>query len=220
MCISVNPSVLDAQVVDYFKPVDGASWCVMVASNNQHQWSQTGLDGSWKIPDYHTSKFLSGGSAVDWPTSNVDGDTRKYLSFWGDDRSTQPGGCCSSSFAVRLQHNQAFTLSYGVVSTSTTTITITTTTTSTATAKHSATALKEATIGHQQGLRKLNATVREKSVELERALQENEILTMTNRVQANTLKAHGLSDHTAAGLDPKPEPTLLLANGENGTVTA
>jgi hypothetical protein len=62
---------LDVQVVDYFKPVDGASWCNTLTSHNQHVWSQTGLDGGWVAPAYISDPAHRGGSAADYPKNNV-----------------------------------------------------------------------------------------------------------------------------------------------------
>lgn len=53
--------------VDHFKPVNGASWCDMLTSANLHQWSRTGLDGSWVVPGYVSSSDYNGGSANDYP---------------------------------------------------------------------------------------------------------------------------------------------------------
>ena len=53
--------------VDHFKPVNGASWCAMLASDNLHQWSRTGADGSWVVPGYVGIPDYNGGSATDYP---------------------------------------------------------------------------------------------------------------------------------------------------------
>ncbi len=58
-------------------------------------------------------------SSPDWPKVNVEGDERKYPSFWGDERSNLKGGCCSGSLTEYLTGNhwgQPFSMSYGVTS--------------------------------------------------------------------------------------------------------
>jgi hypothetical protein len=120
---------LGDQVVDYFKPVDGASWCDMLTSHNQHVWSQTGLDGGWVAPTYASDAANNGGSADDYPKNNVGGDARAHLSFWGgrtrggsipgrDSTYSSTGGCCATStgvYSTREVWDKPFTLSYGVI---------------------------------------------------------------------------------------------------------
>jgi hypothetical protein len=102
-------------VVDYFKPLKNSSWCEMLKSNNKHEWSATGVDGSWVTPDYDGSIATNfGGSSDDWPLLKVEGDRRRRLSFWWED--SQPGGCCSASTAIStVSWGNAFTLSFGAV---------------------------------------------------------------------------------------------------------
>jgi hypothetical protein len=109
-------------VVDYFKPVEGSSWCEMLKSNNKHEWSATGVDGSWVTPDYIVGNDGHlGGSSVDWPLQKVEGDKRRHLSFWSDDANVNAlGGCCSTSTKMYTVGNlggwgMAFTLSFGAV---------------------------------------------------------------------------------------------------------
>jgi hypothetical protein len=89
-------------VRDYFRPVDGTTWCQMLATDKQHQWSDDGI--SWSTPTYVDPDFYSyfrGGSSPNWPELNVDGDQRQYLSIWGaeSDNATEfKGGCCSSTY--------------------------------------------------------------------------------------------------------------------------
>lgn len=75
------------KVVDYFKPIDGATFCDMLKSDHKHMWSPDGKN--WQQPSYHGSAL--GGSKGDWPKS-IDG--RTYLSFWGN---ANAGGCCHNS---------------------------------------------------------------------------------------------------------------------------
>jgi hypothetical protein len=103
-------------VVDYFKPVENSSWCEMLKSYNKHEWSATGVDGSWVTPDYgsYIATSFFGGSSVDWPKQNVEGDKRRSLSFWWE--ASQSGGCCSASTGMySMGWGNAFTLSYGAV---------------------------------------------------------------------------------------------------------
>ena len=84
-------------VVDYFRPVQGASWCQMLTSSDKHEWSPDG-QGNWRKPAY--SDYL-GGSLINWPRDNVVGDQRAYLTIWGLQISTvRNGGCCSTSLDV------------------------------------------------------------------------------------------------------------------------
>jgi hypothetical protein len=70
--------------VDYFRPTAGNTLCDMVSSNNKHQWSADGT--TWRTPTYLLSSYV-GGSADNWPKSNIDGDDRKTLPFWGNDHN-------------------------------------------------------------------------------------------------------------------------------------
>lgn len=79
-------------VTDYFKPKTG-SLCSMLKANNNHLWSSDGY--SWKEPQYSSDPDHLGGSAEGWPRKNIEGDKRKYLTFWGS--STRTGGCCSDT---------------------------------------------------------------------------------------------------------------------------
>jgi hypothetical protein len=88
-------------VVDYFKPIQGASICDMLQSNNKHLWSDDGIN--FRQPRYNMTSHL-GGSATGWPKANVLGEQRQTLNFWG---STQhEGGCCSTSLRDECDHGQ------------------------------------------------------------------------------------------------------------------
>eukprot|EP00929_Paragymnodinium_shiwhaense_P067787 TRINITY_DN34084_c0_g1_i3.p1 TRINITY_DN34084_c0_g1~~TRINITY_DN34084_c0_g1_i3.p1 ORF type:complete len:399 (+),score=77.30 TRINITY_DN34084_c0_g1_i3:92-1288(+) len=67
--------------------------CAMLKSTQLHLWSGDGKN--WKKPEYSTSASHLGGSADDWPKSNIPGDSRRFLTFWGSADFT--GGCCSTS---------------------------------------------------------------------------------------------------------------------------
>lgn len=131
-------------VRDFFKPIDGASYCEMLQAYNKHQWSATGEDDGWKIPSYGGAH--NGGSSSNWPTNNgrKEGDERLKLSQWGPRHDASfTGGCCSSSYAISVTRpslsgngihtdwGHAFTMSYLVAITTTTTTTTTKTTTTT-----------------------------------------------------------------------------------------
>lgn len=94
---------------DYFKPVQGASFCDMLTSHNKHQWSADGVE--WMTPAYyiHTNHF--GGSAENWPLNSVPGDPRRTLPFWGarDHKENPRGG-----YAHGLGWNAPFTMAYFV----------------------------------------------------------------------------------------------------------
>jgi hypothetical protein len=66
-------------VIDFFRPVPGASFCEMLTSSNRHEWSNDLT--TWHTPDYYPAHY--GGSATNWPANNVEGDDRRFLSFWG-----------------------------------------------------------------------------------------------------------------------------------------
>ena len=88
-------------VIDYFKPINGKTYCEMLQANNLHQWSSDGK--SWVIPKYHPNNL--GGSLPNYPQ-----DGRKYLSFWGGYGSN--GGCCHYSYNDKAQWHKAFKLFY------------------------------------------------------------------------------------------------------------
>lgn len=100
-------------VRDFYKPVQGATWCQMLQSNTLHQWSRNGLD--WFIPSYFGG--VNGGSAVNWPRDTVENDARKHLSMWGDCDACHwgKGGCCSTSTSVYdISWGMPFTFAYGL----------------------------------------------------------------------------------------------------------
>ena len=116
--------VIMGEVVDFFRPVKGATFCEMLQSNAKHQWSYNGVE--WITPAYHdTWTFDQGSSAVNWPRDNVERDERYRLSSWGQDY-TLTGGCCSSSTAVDMTYpslpgngdntawGQNFSMSYAI----------------------------------------------------------------------------------------------------------
>lgn len=79
-------------VVDFFRPSGTNSLCQMLTSNSRHQWSASPT-GTFVTPGYYGSHL--GGSSVNWPQSNVSGDNRRYLSFWGGGGSAN-SGCCAT----------------------------------------------------------------------------------------------------------------------------
>eukprot|EP00928_Gymnodinium_smaydae_P055705 TRINITY_DN39195_c0_g1_i1.p1 TRINITY_DN39195_c0_g1~~TRINITY_DN39195_c0_g1_i1.p1 ORF type:complete len:343 (-),score=57.14 TRINITY_DN39195_c0_g1_i1:63-1091(-) len=74
--------------IEFFKPVEGNSWCEMFIANDKHQFSDDGM--TWVTPDYTTEASFFGGSASDWANEKYD---RGFLTFWGSEQ--HPGGCCS-----------------------------------------------------------------------------------------------------------------------------
>ena len=90
-------------VVDYFKPVEGKTYCEMLQSHKLHQWSSDGK--SWVIPLYHPSGL--GGSATLYP-----GDGRRYLPFWGGNGNH--GGCCHNSYNDVSAWDRPFNIFYGI----------------------------------------------------------------------------------------------------------
>ena len=93
-------------VVDYFKPVEGKTYCEMLQSRLLHQWSPDGKN--WVIPSYQFPTRNLGGSALGYPT-----DGRDYLSFWGRSNGDQKGGCCTYNYTAGIDWNRAFIIFYG-----------------------------------------------------------------------------------------------------------
>lgn len=86
------------QVHDFFRPVANLTVCQMLQSGYRHEF-YNGTD--WVVPAY---THQLGGSAVNWPSSNVHGDQGRHLSAWG---RTLPenvtGGCCSTTCSDSFQ---------------------------------------------------------------------------------------------------------------------
>jgi hypothetical protein len=62
-------------------------------------------------PTYSSSGFSLSGSGFNWPASNVSGDSRSYLSFWGATvTGVVTGGCCVGSSTDSLAWGRAFTM--------------------------------------------------------------------------------------------------------------
>eukprot|EP00966_Prymnesium_polylepis_P018768 432145-Prymnesium_polylepis.1 len=82
-------------VVDYFRPMTGYTLCEMLSSSDKHDWSNDGV--TWVTPthDFNPTDRKMGGSRSDWPRSNVAGDDRTYLSFWG--HAWGLSGCCHNT---------------------------------------------------------------------------------------------------------------------------
>ena len=91
-------------VTDYFRPVQGKTYCEMLDSFKLHQWSVDGLN--WITPNYYTRH--KGGSARNYPN-----DGRQFLSFWGDRQGGFRGGCCATSYTRASNWGKAFKLFYG-----------------------------------------------------------------------------------------------------------
>lgn len=84
-------------VRDHFKPVEGATFCEMLQSNDKHQWSYNGVE--WVTPVFNGG-INHGGSDPGWPLFKGRAeDKRRYLSFWGIPHGSLTGGCCSTSIA-------------------------------------------------------------------------------------------------------------------------
>jgi len=92
-------------VVDYFRPVAGATFCDMLTSSSRHEWSNDLT--TWHIPVYYSAHF--GGSTLNWPLDNVAGDQRRFLSFW-DDGMGGVGGCCHNSYTDASYPGRPFTM--------------------------------------------------------------------------------------------------------------
>jgi len=92
-------------VTDYFRPVTGASYCDMLTSANHHEWSNDFT--TWRTPEYYFGHV--GGSAADWPKNNVQGDQRKFLTFWGNGFGGS-GGCCHMTYSDIPMPGRPFTM--------------------------------------------------------------------------------------------------------------
>jgi len=90
-------------VVDYFRPIQGRTYCDMLNSNSNHQWSKDGK--TFVTPQYH--EYLLGGSSYLYPKT-IDG--RTYLPFWGGNGAK--GGCCHTSYKSKAAWHQPFELYY------------------------------------------------------------------------------------------------------------
>ena len=96
---TIDIVVVMGSVYDYYRPVPDPSltnqerFCSMLIAHDKHQWSSDGIN--WRTPERHNVAF--GGSKAQYPRDHIDGDNRKWLSFWGYNRES--GGCCQSSFA-------------------------------------------------------------------------------------------------------------------------
>ena len=99
--------IVMGSVVDYFKPVEGKTYCEMLQSNKLHQWSSNGKQ--WVIPLYYPVHF--GGSAINYPA-----DGRDFLSFWGfgAGANNNQGGCCHNSYSDVAQWLKPFNMYYGI----------------------------------------------------------------------------------------------------------
>jgi hypothetical protein len=105
--------VIMGTVVDYFKPNQGASWCDMLTSDKDHQWSKDAV--TWETPAYLGAAVQNGGSAVDWPKKHVEGDARFRLSMWGVENPNDKGGCCSTSYTDPTNSwAHPFSIAYGI----------------------------------------------------------------------------------------------------------
>ena len=116
------------KITDYFRPIEGATYCEMLQSTTKHQWSADGF--AWQTPAHHQTvtqpETNFGGSDVDWPQNNSKGDARWKLSFWGNEGCLNDGcrgGCCSGAYDVYKAANsnegsgpwgQPFTMSYAI----------------------------------------------------------------------------------------------------------
>jgi hypothetical protein len=94
-------------VVDYFIP-NGVTFSAMATTSptNNFKWTND-LTKPFVLPSYHSSNL--GGSVNLWPSSNVSGDSRSYLSFWGA-TGTSLGGCCHSTYSDAAAWGKAFKL--------------------------------------------------------------------------------------------------------------
>jgi len=90
-------------VVDYFRPIEGKTYCDMLNSYSNHQWSKDGKN--FVTPTYHTGRL--GGSQRMYPRA-IDG--RVYLSFWGGHGAR--GGCCHNAYNSGAAWHQSFYLYY------------------------------------------------------------------------------------------------------------
>ena len=97
-------------VIDYFKPIEGKTYCEMLQGKEFHQWSSDGKN--WVTPLYHMETKHNhgdylGGSTAGWPK-----DGRKHLSFWGGNGNS--GGCCHNSLSDSSSWGRAFNIFYGI----------------------------------------------------------------------------------------------------------
>eukprot|EP00040_Diaphanoeca_grandis_P014959 m.76035 g.76035 ORF g.76035 m.76035 type:complete len:276 (+) comp24851_c0_seq1:365-1192(+) len=78
-------------VHDFFRPIQGVSWCGMLTSENKHEY-YNGTD--WIRPNYYAGGHFGGGTLP--KDARTDGDVRPYVSIWGfGDARGATGGCCA-----------------------------------------------------------------------------------------------------------------------------
>lgn len=96
--------VIMGSVIDFFKPVENATWCDMLQSTFHHLWSPDGEN--WVQPSYWDysvnvgNHAVFGGSGVIWLLQQqYSTDHREWLSFWGTNATNLTGGCCHYTYS-------------------------------------------------------------------------------------------------------------------------
>jgi len=93
--------VTSGSVVDYFRPIDGASWCDMMTSDRKHAWFNP-TTSTWEtaVSPGDTCDGIQGlGGSCDYTTLATTGaagpSKRKFLLYWG--HLSQEGACCADA---------------------------------------------------------------------------------------------------------------------------
>lgn len=108
------------KVTDHFKPLPGKSMCDMLTSDKHHEWAEGKNPNLWrKVKEYHNDHL--GGAAIWGLSSDVQtqirngGDTRTYLSFWGNEHHGYKGGCCNYGYTdADTSWGKSFTMYYNI----------------------------------------------------------------------------------------------------------
>ena len=100
--VQAESLALPESVVDYFRPMTGYTLCDMLSSYTKHDWSKDGI--TWVTPNHYGGHL--GGSQGGWPRSNVAGDSRTYLSFWGG--AGGASGCCHNTLSDGASWRRTF----------------------------------------------------------------------------------------------------------------
>lgn len=106
-------SVTYGAKTDFFKPIYGSSFCRMLQTNIEHEFSTDG--SAWQVPDYYTNgEVYTNSSDVDWPKTEFPAtDSRNFLNTWFTKRTgtDDPKGGYGSQ-AGDASWGQAFDMHY------------------------------------------------------------------------------------------------------------
>jgi hypothetical protein len=109
-------------VIDHFKPLPGKSMCDMLTSDKNHMWAQGKDPNNWRRIGSIGNNHLGGTAFRTFDASvqkelNDGGDTRTYVSYWGDEGNGKiPGGCCYYGYTdAGFGWRKSYTMYYNIV---------------------------------------------------------------------------------------------------------